>query len=126
MNNEEKTIGLLFKGANHIDHQKHLQVNDGQRLPLPGQDHSKPSVRQMFLNYNCQLQKGGAELISTQQRATCCQNVETSSKCSFCDRGLCLSCTTLCSRCYEVFCDRCSLTVYTENEDTIMCMNCCR
>ncbi|CAK1599258.1 unnamed protein product [Parnassius mnemosyne] len=115
----EKTLDLLFKGAKKSSN---IDLISNQTIATI---YKKDGMKQLVIGKDGCLLSNSDE-IQVQAQPTpmsqcSCGNTKTEGNCTYCERGLCITCQHFCARCEKYYCSQCSLI---GSEGSEICVSC--
>ncbi|XP_071538458.1 apoptosis regulatory protein Siva-like isoform X2 [Panulirus ornatus] len=129
----DRTLSLLYSGAKNVTNNNAVEKMDtSPTSQVTSGSKERSNLHQMVLTSRGTLARSlpaSQKVMSQPQPPSSCVSCQTVSSilrspCSYCECKLCDSCARCCYFCGGIFCLKCSLTVYLQEEKTI-CLSCC-
>ncbi|XP_041974273.1 apoptosis regulatory protein Siva-like [Aricia agestis] len=110
----EKTLDMLFKGANKPIEEESIKTNGIKQQKKDGK-------KQLFIGRDGSLLHTGFQVSEKSAVEECeCGNIKAE-HCAYCESVLCTSCQHHCQRCSQYYCSRCSLSGLDSSEVCVSC-----
>nr|XP_053648245.1 uncharacterized protein LOC128699508 [Cherax quadricarinatus] len=113
--NMKRTLNLLYSGAKNLMNNNAVEKMD-----------ATPNVQAKTSSHSTLHQMRLAAKPEATTSCITCRTVTSLIRppCNYCECELCDSCARVCHFCGGSFCQKCSLTVYLQDEKTV-CLSCC-
>ncbi|XP_074110161.1 apoptosis regulatory protein Siva [Cotesia typhae] len=117
----DRTIQMLKNGPK-ITNATNLSVENKKKA---GYHFELPKFKQMILTNNLELEVSKKLILPSGKKpcSNCKRNNVIDSSCFLCIEFHCSDCLNKCSKCSELFCSKCSLTIYDGGEH-VECLAC--